>query len=112
MMGGDVRKFRVRELYNEKYREYIVGSSATGRHGVYLVYAEAAPLEERQMAPDGHDEILFLLEGEAVLKNGDAEVEIGSEEAVSLDPDSSYTFVARSNCRYVVAGTHITPHSH
>ncbi len=107
-----MKKFEVRELYNEKYREYIVGSSATGRHGVYLVYGEAAANEEREMAPDGHDEILYLLEGEALLKSGGEQLEIAGEDAVSLDPDGKYTFVARGECRYVVAGTHITPHRH
>lgn len=107
-----MKKFRLRDLYNEKYREYIVGSAETGRHGVYLVYGEVSANGERDMAPGGHDEILLLLEGEALLKNGGSEVAIGSEEAVSLDPDRSFTFVARQDCRYVIAGTHITPHEH
>jgi hypothetical protein len=99
-------------MYNGKYREYIVGSSATGRHGVYLVYGEAAANEEREMTPDGHDEILFLLEGEAHLINGEIRIQIAKEEAVSFDPDESFTFIAQQDCRYVVAGTHITPHEH
>jgi hypothetical protein len=107
-----VRKFKVREMYNEKYREYIVGSSATGRHGVYLVYGEAEANEEREMAPGGHDEILFLLEGEALLINGEREIAISKEEAVSFDPDESFIFSAQRYCRYVLAGTHITPHEH
>lgn len=107
-----MKKFSLRELYNEKYREYIVGSAETGRHGVYLVYGEAAANEEREMSPGGHDEILLLLEGEAIIMNGGSEVEMASEEAVSLDPDGAFTFVAKSDCRYVIAGTHITPHEH
>ena len=107
-----MKRFRIRELYNERYREYIVGSAETGRHGVYLVYGEVMAGEEREMAPGGHDEILFLLEGEAVLRNGQSQTAMNRDDAVSLDPDESLTFVATSNCRYVVAGTHITPHSH
>jgi hypothetical protein len=107
-----VKKFNVREMYSEKYREYIVGSSATGRHGVYLVYGEAEANEEREMSPGGHDEILFLLEGEALLINGEREIAIAKEEAVSLDPDEAFTFIAQRYCRYVLAGTHITPHEH
>ncbi len=107
-----MKKFKVRELYNEKYREYIVGSSATGRHGVYLVYGEIAADEEREMTPGGHDEILFLLDGEALLQSGGTQVEMGREDAVSLDPDGSFTFIATRDCRYVIAGTHITPHEH
>jgi len=107
-----VKKFKVREMFNAKYNEYIVGSSATGRHGVYLVYGEASAKEEREMSPGGHDEILFLLEGEALLINGGERIAVAKEDAVSFDPDGSYTFVAKQDCRYVVAGTHITPHEH
>jgi len=107
-----VKKFKVREMFNAKYNEYIVGSAATGRHGVYLVYGEASANEEREMSPGGHDEILFLLEGEALLINGGERIPIAKEDAVSFDPDGSYTFVAQRDCRYVVAGTHITPHEH
>ena len=107
-----MKKFKVRDLYNEKYREYIVGSAATGKHGVYLVYGETLANEERQMAPDGHDEILFLLEGEAVLIQGGDKIELDREDAVSLDPDGVFIFVAKTPCRYVVAGTHITLHEH
>lgn len=107
-----MKKFKVREMFNAKYKEYIVGSSDTGRHGVYLVYGEAAAKEEREMAPAGHDEILFLLEGDALLINGGTRIPITKEDAVSFDPDESFIFVAQRDCRYVVAGTHITPHEH
>jgi hypothetical protein len=107
-----VKKFKIREMFNAKYNEYIVGSSATGRHGVYLVYGEASANEAREMSPGGHDEILFLLEGEALLINDGERIPIAKEDAVSLDPDGSYTLVAQRDCRYVVAGTHITPHEH
>jgi hypothetical protein len=107
-----VIKFNVREMYSEKYREYIVGSSATGRHGVYLVYGEAEANEEREMSPGGHDEILFLLEGEALLINGEMRIAVLKEEAVSFDPDEAFTFIAQRDCRYVIAGTHVTTHGH
>jgi mannose-6-phosphate isomerase-like protein (cupin superfamily) len=107
-----VKKFNMRDMFNPKYQEYIVGSSATGRHGVYLVFGEAAANEEREMTPGGHDEILFLMEGDALLINGGTRIPITKGEAVSFDPDESYTFVAQRDCRYVVAGTHITPHEH
>lgn len=107
-----MKKFKVREMFNAKYREYIVGSEATGRHGVYLVYGEVSANEEREMAPGGHDEILFLLEGDALLIKGGIRIPIAKEEAISFDPDESFTFVAQRDCRYVVAGTHITPHVH
>jgi len=107
-----MKVFDIRELYSEKYREYIVGSAATGRHGVYLVYGEATGNEKREMSPGGHDEILLLLAGEAVLENGAEKIQLRKEQAVSLDPDGSCTFIALTDCRYVVAGTHIVPHDH
>jgi hypothetical protein len=102
----------IRELYSVKYREYIVDSSTTGRHGVYLVYGEAAKNEQREMSPGGHDEILFLLEGDAVLEYYGKKVDLKKEHAVSLDPEGSIKFLALEDCRYVVAGTHIVPHEH
>lgn len=107
-----MKTFNVRDLYNEKYKEYIVGSSATGKHSVYLVYGEAAKNEEREIAPAGHDEILFLLEGEATLENHGTCITIRKEEAVSFEPDESFNFVALTDCRYVVAGTHTAHHHH
>ncbi len=107
-----MKKFNIRELYNEKYREYIVGSAATGKHGVYLVYGEASANEQRDMTPAGHDEILYLIDGEAVLENGGKRITIRKEEAVSFDPEESFTFTALQDCRYVVAGTHTVPHEH
>lgn len=107
-----MKTFRIRDLYNEKYGEYIVGSTATGKHGVYLVYGEVPANGERDMTPSGHDEILYLIEGEAVLQNVEKRVTIRKEEAVSFEPDETFTFTALQECRYVVAGTHTVPHEH
>lgn len=107
-----MKLFNIRELYKEKYREYIVGSADIGKHSVYLVYGEAAGNEQRDMTPDGHDEILFLLSGEALLENSDRRITLGKDQAVYLEPDESFTFTALSECRYVVAGTHTVPHTH
>ncbi len=107
-----MKLFNIRELYREKHREYIVGSADTGRHSVYLVYGEAAGGEKRSMTPDGHDEILFLLSGEALLENSGESIPLKPEQAVFLGPDESFTLTALSDCRYVVAGTHTAPHAH
>jgi hypothetical protein len=107
-----LKKYRIRDLYDESFREYIFGSTETGRHGIYLVYGEAAADEEREMGSSGHEEILLLLGGDAILRDGDNEITIGPEEAVYLDPDSRYTLVARGECRYVVAGGHASNHHH
>lgn len=64
------------------------------------------------MKPAGHDEILFLLSGNARLENSDTEVSLENKQAVFMEPDEAFTFTALSDCKYVVAGTHTTPHEH
>ncbi len=107
-----MKLFNIRDLYREKYREYIVGSEEIGKHSVYLVYGEASRGEKREMVPNGHDEILFLLSGDAQLSNKDAEISLEKEQAVYMSPDESFIFTAKSDCKYIVAGTHTTPHGH
>lgn len=107
-----MKLFNIRDLYREKYREYIVGSEEIGKHSVYLVYGEASRGEKREMAPNGHDEILFLLVGDAQLSNRDAEISLEKEQAVYMSPDESFTFTAKSDCKYIIAGTHTMPHGH
>lgn len=107
-----MKLFNIRDLYREKYREYIVGSEEIGKHSVYLVYGEASRGEIREMAPNGHDEILFLLAGDAGLSNRDVNILLEKEQAVYMGPEESFTFTAKSDCRYIVAGTHTMPHQH
>ena len=107
-----MKLFSIRDLYREKYREYIVGSEEIGKHSVYLVYGEASRGEKREMAPNGHDEILFLLSGDAQLSNRDTQISLEKEQAVYMSPDESFTFTAKSDCKYIVAGTHTMPHGH
>ena len=107
-----MKLFNIRDLYREKYREYIVGSEEIGKHSVYLVYGEASRGEKREMVPNGHDEILFLLSGDAQLSSRDTEISLEKEQAVYMSPDESFTFTAKSDCKYIVAGTHTMPHQH
>ena len=107
-----MKLFNIREHYKEKYREYIVGSQELGKHSVYLVYGEVASGEKREMTPCGHDEILFLLSGEAELENNDTKISLKKEQALYMSPDEAFTFTAQSDCKYIVAGTHTTPHGH
>lgn len=104
--------FNLREHYSAKYQEYILGSAATGRHSVYLVYGELAKDARKTMAPDGHDEILLLLSGTARLEDGVQHLTLQAEQAVSLNPEESLTFTALEDCRYLVAGTHTSAHAH
>ena len=107
-----MKLFNIRELYREKYKEYIVGSEEIEKHSVYLVYGEAKSGEEREMAPNGHDEILFILSGEAALENRDTRVILKKEQAVYMGPEEVFKFTAVEDCKYIVAGTHTTPHEH
>ena len=107
-----MKKFNIRELYNEKYREYIVGSKEIEKHSVYLVYGEAKAGESRLMEPAGHDEILFLLKGEATLENAESREPMDKDSAVYLSPDESFNLNCSSDCIYIVAGTHTKEHSH
>lgn len=104
--------FNLREHYSEKHQEYILGSAATGRHSVYLVYGELAKQASKAMAPDGHDEILLLLSGAAILENGGQRVPLQAEQAVVINPEETLTFIALEDCRYLVAGTHTSAHHH
>jgi len=107
-----MKLFNIRDLYRQKYKEYIVGSEEIEKHSVYLVYGEASRGEKREMAPNGHDEILFLLSGEAILSNNEVKISLEKEHAVYMNPDEAFMFTAVSDCKYVVAGTHTTPHEH
>jgi glyoxylate utilization-related uncharacterized protein len=107
-----MKLFNIRDIYRDKYREYIVGSEEIQKHSVYLVYGEAPRGEKREMAPNGHDEILFLLSGNANLENEDTKITLKKEQAVYMNPDEAFTFTALSDCVYVVAGTHTALHEH
>lgn len=107
-----MKLFNIRELYNEKYQEYIVGSMQIGKHSVYLVYGEVPCGGKREMAPAGHDEILFLLSGEARLENGDISQSLKTEQAAYMNPDEAFIFTALTDCKYIVAGTHTNQHEH
>jgi redox-sensitive bicupin YhaK (pirin superfamily) len=107
-----MKVFDIRDLYREKYKEYILGSAELGKHTVYLAYGEASRNEVRTMAPDGHDEILFIVEGQVELKSNTDNLMIGKEQAVYLDPGEAYTFTALTDCRYIIAGAHATHHEH
>jgi mannose-6-phosphate isomerase-like protein (cupin superfamily) len=107
-----MKLFNIRDLYREKYKEYIIGSEDIQKHSVYLVYGEVSPGEKREMAPNGHDEILFLLSGDAKLENKDIKISLKKEQAVYMNPDEAFTFTAMNECKYIVAGTHTNPHAH
>lgn len=107
-----MKVFDIRNLYREKYKEYILGSAELGKHTVYMAYGEASRNEVRTMAPDGHDEILFIVEGQVELKSSTNTIMMSKEQVVYLTPTESFTLTALTDCRYVIAGAHAAPHEH
>jgi|MudIll2142460700_1097286.scaffolds.fasta_scaffold69213_3 glyoxylate utilization-related uncharacterized protein len=107
-----MKVFDIRDLYREKYKEYVLGSAELGKHTVYLAYGEASRNEVRTMAPDGHDEILFIVEGQVELKSSTNTIMMRKEQAVYLTPSESFTLTALTDCRYIIAGAHAAPHEH
>ena len=107
-----MKVFDIRDLYREKYKEYVLGSAELGKHTVYLAYGEASRNEVRTMAPDGHDEILFIVEGQVELKSSTNTIMMSKEQAVYLTPSEFFTLTALTDCRYIIAGAHAAPHEH
>jgi mannose-6-phosphate isomerase-like protein (cupin superfamily) len=110
--GGQMKVFNIRDFYEEEYKEFIIGYKALHCRSAYLVYGEVAPGDVRTMSPNGHDEILFLLTGKAVLEGKGEKTDLQKEEAVYMGPEDVFTFTALTPCRYVVAGGHPTAHDH
>ena len=104
--------FKIRDFYQKEYQEYIIGSKEIERHSVYFVYGETHANGIREMgAPEGHEEILFLLSGEAILESRGVKRELAKEQAVFM-ANEPFTFTALTECRYVVAGAHTMAHHH
>jgi redox-sensitive bicupin YhaK (pirin superfamily) len=101
-----MKVFTIRDHFEESYKEYIIGSKETGKHTVYLVFGEVKKGETRPIVPNGHDEILFLISGDATLEGPRGKVPLAKEQAVSMDPDERFTLSALTDCGYVVAGAH------
>jgi len=108
----NMKIFTIRDFYQKEYQEYIIGSREIERHSVYFVYGEVPVNGIREMgAPEGHEEILFLLSGEAVLGSGGVKTQLVKEQAVFM-ANEPFTFTALTECRYVVAGAHTMTHHH
>lgn len=107
-----MKTFNIRDHFNPKYQEYIVGSQEIKKHSVYLVYGEIEKGGTRDLKPDGHDEILLLLSGEASLTNNGCVTKLCADGVIHLDPEETATIEALEDCKYVVAGAHAHHHHH
>lgn len=113
MKGKENMKiFNIKDCYQNDWDEYIIGSREIGKHSVYFVYGEVPRNERRKMgAPKGHDEILYLLSGEALIEKDGVETKFVKEQALYMENDP-YTFIALTDCHYMVAGAHTMQHKH
>jgi len=105
-----MKSLRVRDCFDEKFSEYIVGPGQTGSRGTYLVYGEVSAGEERKVAPGkGHEEILLVLSGAGVLEGTAGELRLAEGIALYLDEDFEGTITAggEGGLRYVASGGHL-----
>jgi len=79
-----MKLFNIREFYQKEHQEYIIGTNETGTRSAYLVYGKVSENDKRTMAPNGHDEILFLLSGEAVLEGKSIKTSLKKEQVVYM----------------------------
>lgn len=105
-----MKPLRVRDCFDGKFNEYIVGPGQTGSRGTYLVYGEVAAGEERKVAPGkGHEEILLVISGDGVLEGAAGELLLAEGIALYLGEDFEGTITAGSGgeLRYVASGGHL-----
>lgn len=103
-------KLRVRDCFDEKFRECIVGPRQTASRGTYLVFGELGAGERRRIAPGkGHEEILMVISGEGVLEGPSGALSMGEGEALYLDEDFEGELAAPAGegVRYVASGGHL-----
>lgn len=103
-------KVKVRDCFDSKFNEFIVGPAQTASHGTYLVFGEIEAGSSRRIAPGkGHEEILMVLSGEGILRGPGGEVRVTDGEAVYLDQDFEGELVAAGGgeIRYVSSGGHL-----
>lgn len=107
-----MKLINIRDLFKEKFKEYIFGSEEIEKSGVYLVYGEAKKGEIRKMGSPGHEEILLILEGKGVLENKDGKNPFEKEQVAYLGSKGDSVLHITSDCKYVVAGGHTEGHHH
>jgi len=104
----------MRKIFNLKehiYREgeYLIGSEATGSHACYLIYGVLPSGSKREITPGkGHEEILAVIEGDAVISDGDDKyslqkgqaIHLKDEEKIEISPGDGGLVI------YIIAGGH------
>ena len=99
---------RIKDYFDPKFEEYVVGPKQTSSRGTYLVLGEMEKGEVRQLKPgEGHEEILTLQAGRALVRTGEAEQAVAEGDAVYIGPDFEGEIEAKEAVRYLCAGGHV-----
>jgi hypothetical protein len=105
-----MKPLRVRDCFDPKFSEFIVGPRQTESRGAYLVYGEVEAGEKRKVAPGkGHEEILLVLSGEGVLEGAGAGVRLSEGVALYMGEDFEGTITCGrdGDLCYVASGGHL-----
>jgi mannose-6-phosphate isomerase-like protein (cupin superfamily) len=99
---------RIRDYFDTKFKEYVVGPKQTASLGIYLVLGEMEEGEVRRLGPgEGHEEILTVQSGRALVRTEGEEQELGEGEAVYIGPEFEGEIEAREEVHYFSAGGHV-----
>ena len=105
-----MKPLRVRDCFDQKFNEFIVGPRQTESRGAYLVYGEVEAGEKRKVAPGkGHEEILLVISGEGVLEGAGAGVRLSEGVALYMGEDYEGTITCGrdGDLCYVASGGHL-----
>jgi mannose-6-phosphate isomerase-like protein (cupin superfamily) len=99
---------RMRDHFDTKFREYVVGPKQTASRGTYLILGEMEEGEVKRLGPgEGHEEILTVQSGRVLIRSSGEEQELGEGEAVYIGPEFEGEIEAREEVRYYSAGGHV-----
>lgn len=101
-------------LYREG--EYLIGFEATGSHACYMLYGVLDRGEEREISPgEGHEEIVCVIEGTAILEFDSSPSTLKKGDGVFLKGKEKIVLKCeRGLVIYIIAGGHTDAghHSH
>ena len=98
----------IRDHFDARFKEYIVGPKQTSSKGIYLVLGEMKKGEVRRLGPgEGHEEILTVQSGRIVIRAEEEERELGEGDAIYVGPEFQGEIEAREDASYLSAGGHV-----
>ncbi len=96
--------------------EYVLGSKELNTHACYLVYGVLRQGEkERLIKPgEGHEEILCLVQGEVVLRDGSSSFNLKQGQALHVKGIETFLMdnAGNADAVYFIAGGHAERHGH